>query len=72
MYRIICQSRSVQPLNWEMRGIGAFDFKLKIEQELKEKYGEEQGGIKVPLAKWQALAMLNDIKMIDKLPDWKR
>ena len=58
--------------SWGMRGIGAFDFNLQIEQELKDKYGEEEGGIKFPLEEWQALAMLNDIKMIHKLPDWKR
>ncbi|MEP1470864.1 MAG: BLUF domain-containing protein [Halieaceae bacterium] len=58
--------------SWGMRGIGAFDFNLQIEQELKDKYGEEDGGIKFPLEEWQALAMLNDIKMIHKLPDWKR
>ena len=58
--------------SWGMRGIGAFDFNLQIEQELKDKYGEEEGGIKFPLEEWQALAMLNDIKMIHRLPDWKR
>ena len=58
--------------SWGMRGIGAFDFNLQIERELKDKYGEEEGGIKFPLEEWQALAMLNDIKMIHKLPDWKR
>ena len=57
---------------WGMRGIGAFDFNLKIEEELKQKYGEEDGGIQFPLEEWQALAMINDIKMIRELPSWKR
>jgi hypothetical protein len=57
---------------WGMRGIGAFDFNLRIEKQLMEKYGEEDGGIHFPLEEWQALAMINDIKMMRDLPDWKR
>jgi hypothetical protein len=57
---------------WGMRGIGAFDFNQKIEEELKQKYGEEDGGIHFPLEEWQALAMINDIKMIRELPSWKK
>jgi len=58
--------------SWGMRGIGAFDFNLQIEEELKQKYGEEDGGLHFPLEEWQALAMINDIKMMRKLPNWKR
>lgn len=57
---------------WGMRGIGAFDFNRDIETELKRKYGEEDNGIHFPLEEWQALAMINDIKMTSELPDWKR
>ncbi len=57
---------------WGMRGIGAFDFNKAIEAELMEKYGQQEGGVHFPLEEWQALAMLNDIKMMQKLPDWKR
>ena len=57
---------------WGMRGIGAFDFNRRIESELKQKYGEEDGGIHFPLEEWQALAMINDIKMMRDLPDWKK
>lgn len=57
---------------WGMRGIGTFDFNLQIENELKKKYGEIDGGIKFPLEEWQALAMLNDIKMTHQLPEWKQ
>ena len=57
---------------WGMRGIGAFDFNTAIEAELMEKYGQQEGGVHFPLEEWQALAMLNDIKMMQKLPDWKR
>jgi hypothetical protein len=58
--------------SWVMRGIGAFDFNKKIEDELKKKYGEEDGGIHFPLEEWQALAMINDIQMIGDLPIWKK
>jgi hypothetical protein len=57
---------------WGMRGIGAFDFNQQIEQQMKEKYGEEDGGMRFPLEEWQALAMINDIKMMRELPDWKK
>ena len=58
--------------SWGMRGIGAFDFNKTIEEELKSKYGEEEGGIHFPLEEWQSLAMINDIKMIGDLPSWKK
>jgi hypothetical protein len=57
---------------WGMRGVGAFDFNLAIEDELKKKYGQEEGGIHFPLEERQALAMINDIKMISALPEWKK
>ena len=57
---------------WGMRGIGAFDFNKQLEQSLKDKYGEEEGGIHLPLEEWQVLAMISDIKMVRELPDWKR
>ena len=57
---------------WGMRGIGAFDFNVDIENELKVKYGEEEGGIYLPLEEWQELAMINDIKMMRDLPQWKK
>jgi hypothetical protein len=57
---------------WGMRGIGAFDFNKDIERQLMEKYGDEEGGIHFPLEEWQVLAMINDIKMMRDLPEWKR
>jgi hypothetical protein len=57
---------------WGMRGIGAFDFNKKLEAELIGKYGDEEGGVHFPLEEWQALALINDIKMTSELPDWKR
>ena len=43
-----------------------------MEAELKDKYGEEEERIHFPLEEWQALAMINDIKMMRDLPDWKK
>jgi hypothetical protein len=57
---------------WGMRGIGAFDFNRSIEAELMDKYGQEEGGIHFPLEEWHALTMINDIKMMQELPDWKQ
>ena len=57
---------------WGMRGIGAFDFNKNLESALQKKYGEEEGGIRFPLEEWQALAMINDIRMIGDLPEWKK
>lgn len=57
---------------WGMRGIGTFDFNREIEKDLTDKYGEEEGGIRFPLEEWQALAMINDIKMMRDLPEWKK
>ena len=57
---------------WGMRGIGTFDFNRKLESELMHKYGEEEGGVHFPLEEWQALALINDIKMTNELPQWKR
>lgn len=57
---------------WGMRGIGVFNFNKDIEQYLVKKYGEEDGSVRFPLEEWMALALINDIRMTDKLPDWKR
>lgn len=56
---------------WGMRGIGAFDFNNDLEAMLKEKYGEEDDGVKFPLEEWMVLAMVQDIKMVHDLPSWK-
>ena len=56
---------------WGMRGIGAFDFNTKIEEELKAKYGKEEGGIHFPIQEWEVLAMIHDIKMIGNPPSRK-
>jgi len=56
---------------WGMKGIGVFNLNKEVEFELMQKYGEEEGGVKFPLEEWMALAMINDIDMVYKLPGWK-
>ena len=58
--------------HWGMKGIGAFDFNMDTVNELKMKYGEEEGGVKFPVEEWMALSLFNDIKMTGDLPDWKK
>lgn len=57
--------------HWGMKGIGVFNLNKEVEFELIQKYGEEEGGVKFPLEEWMALAMINDIDMVYKLPGWK-
>ena len=57
---------------WGMRGIGVFDFNQDLAEQLIGKYGEEDGGVRFPLEEWLALSMINDIRMVHALPDWKR
>jgi hypothetical protein len=57
---------------WGMRGIGVMNFNEEIAGQLMDKYGEEQGSVRFPREEWVALAMINDIRMLSDLPDWKR
>ncbi len=57
--------------HWGMKGIGIFDLNKDEEAQLIEKYGQEDGGIKFPLEEWRVLAMINDIDMVQDVPEWK-
>jgi hypothetical protein len=50
---------------WRMRGFGLFDLNLQTEKRLKEKYGEENGSIFLPEDESGALALAEDVEMID-------
>lgn len=50
---------------WRMRGFGLFDLNLQTEKRLKEKYGEEDGSVFLPEDESGALAMVEDVEMID-------
>ena len=49
---------------WVMKGFGIFDLNLELADRLKEKYGEEEGGVKFPIEEWAALSLMLDIKLI--------
>jgi hypothetical protein len=51
-------------VNWRMRGFGLFDLNLELEQQLKEKYGAEEGSIRLPDEEKAALALAKDVDMI--------
>jgi hypothetical protein len=49
---------------WAMRGFGIFDLNRELEAQLKEKYGEEEGGVRFPTDEWAALALTRDVSMM--------
>ena len=55
--------------DWGMLGIGVFNLNSQLESSLKEKYGEEDNGVKFPLEEWKALALINDINIVSEQPD---
>ena len=48
---------------WAMHGVGIFDFNAELSQQLIHKWGEEEGGVRFPVQEWQALALINDIRI---------
>lgn len=65
---ILIVSRSVtKPLfsQWRMRGFGLFELNLLIEKRLIAKYGEEDGSIFLPEDEKSAIALAEDVEMID-------
>ena len=57
---------------WQMRGVGLFEFDPPVSRSLIEKYGEdEDGNIRFPEVGWQALALIRDIFALDEVPEWK-
>ena len=51
---------------WAMRGLGVFDLNRELENELKSKYGEEDGSVCFPLEEWAALSIVNDVHMMSR------
>ncbi|WP_370979360.1 BLUF domain-containing protein [Agaribacterium sp. ZY112] len=58
--------------SWSMKGIGVFNFNQQTALALSQKYGEEEGGLRFPLEEWQALALIQDVHIYLKAPDWKQ
>ena len=57
---------------WQMRGVGLFEFDPPVSRSLIEKYGEdEDGNIRFPEIGWQSLALIRDIFALDEVPEWK-
>ncbi len=50
--------------DWEMHGIGVFDFNQELSRQLKRVYGEEDGEVRFPTEEWQALALIQDIRQV--------
>lgn len=53
---------------WTMKAFGIFNLNKEIEKSLKEKYGEEEGGVYFPLEESLALSLVYDVSMMDKSP----
>ena len=49
---------------WAMKVFGLFGLNLELENRLKEKYGEEEGGIKFPTEEWASLSLMHDIRLV--------
>lgn len=56
---------------WGMKGLGLFDFNTEEARMLKKKYGEDNEDIHFPLESWQVLSLINDLKMVRGLPEWR-
>lgn len=56
---------------WGMKGLGLFDFNTEEARMLKKKYGEDNNDIHFPLESWQVLSLINDLKMVRGLPEWR-
>lgn len=49
---------------WTMKGFGIFDLNIDLADRLKDKYGEEDGGVKFPIEEWSALSLMHDIRLM--------
>ena len=48
---------------WKMKAFGIFELNLKQEQSLKQQYGVEDDGVRLPVEESQALALLLDVEL---------
>jgi len=56
---------------WEMRGVGVFEFDPPLSAPLVAKYGEEDGALRFPEQGWRALALIEDIFNLHDVPLWR-
>lgn len=57
-----------QPLfsQWRMKGFGIFNLNLELENRLKERFGEEEGSVFLPTEEANAIALMQEVEMIEK------
>lgn len=48
---------------WAMHAVGVFDFNQELIDDLTGQYGEEEGGVRLPVEDWKVLAMISDLRM---------
>lgn len=51
-------------IDWRIRGFGLFHLNLELEKQLLEKYGREEGSIRLPEKETVALKFAEDIDLI--------
>ncbi len=47
--------------DWVMKGFGIFDLDPGLEVFLKNKFGTEEGGVRLPTKEWAALSLMHDV-----------
>lgn len=52
--------------NWEMHGVGVFEFDKALNESLLKHHGDEEGEIRFPEVGWQALALIQDMERIER------
>ena len=50
--------------DWVMKGFGIFDLDPGLEVFLKNKFGTEEGGVRLPTEEWAALSLMHDVGVI--------
>ncbi|HBH27982.1 MAG: BLUF domain-containing protein [Desulfofustis sp. PB-SRB1] len=50
---------------WNMKAFGIFDLNKELADQLMEKYGEENGGVRFPIQEWAALSLIFDVSMMN-------
>ena len=58
-----CVEHRIFP-NWTMHGIGIFDFNQENARQFERAFGEEEGGVRLPVDEWEALALIKDIRQL--------
>ena len=49
---------------WVMKGFGIVDVDPGLDTSLKNKFGVEEGGVRLPTQEWAALSLMHDVGVI--------